>query len=342
MKPRPPQHIARRQFLSETTLAVGATLSAAALARAKAAVSTPAHTYDIERFRKVDPALIRYERVRRFTVPKPEPRRLAIGADGLLRVAAGNSVLVLDASGSPRHEIELGSAARAVAVAPDGTLFVGVKDHVEIFDAARKRIATWDAPKGRPLLTGIAVADKDVFVADAGNRVVWRHDRSGKFLRRIGEKDEHRNIAGIVVPSPFFDVEVARDGLLRVANPGRHRVETYTFDGDLELSWGKPGAAIDAFCGCCNPCNIELLPDGRVVTYEKGLPRVKVFSAKGELEGVVAGPASFADPSKSGAALDDDSHGGLDGAIDALGNVFVLDLIARDVQVFAPKPARAA
>jgi hypothetical protein len=59
------------------------------------------------------------------------------------------------------------------------------------------------------------------------------------------------------VPSACLDVEIAPDGLLRVNNPGRHRVETYTFDGDLELFWGRPSAAIDGFCGCCNPVNLD-------------------------------------------------------------------------------------
>jgi len=338
---RSPHLIGRRQFLSETTLAVGG-LSAGALAHAKAAISAPRFDYDIERFRTVDPALIRYKRTVRFAVPKPGSRRLAMGPDQRLYVAAGNSVLVLDQSGVLLRFLAASSPVRSIALAPDGTLFAGVKDHIEVFDEQSKRTAVWDAPKGRPLLTGIAVSADEVFVADAGNRIVWRYDRSGRFLRRIGEKDAHRNIEGFVVPSPFFDVKLGHDGLLRVTNPGRHRVEIYTFDGDLEFFWGKAGAAIDAFCGCCNPCNLDLLPDGRVVTFEKGLPRVKIFSMKGELECVAASPASFADPAQGRTVENQESHGGLDGVVDASGNILVLDLLGGDIQVFAPKPGRPA
>ena len=60
-----------------------------------------------------------------------------------------------------------------------------------------------------------AVTETEVFAADAGNRVILRYDKSGKLLRRIGEKDKERNVAGFIIPSPFFDVEIARDGLLR-------------------------------------------------------------------------------------------------------------------------------
>ncbi|MBM3243119.1 hypothetical protein FJZ31_43220, partial [Candidatus Poribacteria bacterium] len=44
---------------------------------------------------------------------------------------------------------------------------------------------------------------------------------------------------------------------------------------------------IDGFCGCCNPVNFAMLPDGRFVTCEKGLPRVKIYDADGTFSGVV-------------------------------------------------------
>ena len=104
---------------------------------------------------------------------------------------------------------------------------------------------------------------------------------AGKAARPDRQARPVAGIPGFIVPSPYFDVAVAPDGLLRVVNPGAHRVEAYTFDGHLELSWGKRGMGIGDFCGCCNPSNIAILPDGRVVTAEKGIPRVKVYSASG-------------------------------------------------------------
>ena len=332
--------IPRRRFLSAAAVAASAVgLGVRSTAGAADDSRVNRFQYDVERFRQVDPALVHYEPVARFTVPKPEPRRIAMGSDARLYVAAGTSVLVLNERGGLLRDIAAGGPVRSITVASDGTIHAGVKDHIEVFDPRGKRIATWDTPKGRPLFTGISVTENDVFVADAGNRIVWRYNRAGKVLRRIGDKDSARNIPGFVIPSPFFDVEAGADGLLRVANPGRRRIETYTFDGDLELAWGKSGAAIEAFCGCCNPCNLSVRADGRVVTCEKGLPRVKVFSATGEFEGVVAGPASFANPGK--AAPRESNYGGLDSAIDAQGRVCVLDLIAGDVQIFAPKKASA-
>ena len=142
------------------------------------------------------------------------------------------------------------------------------------------------------------------------------------------------------MPSPFFDVEVAADGLLRVTNPGRHCVEAYTFDGDLEFSWGKGGAAIESFCGCCNPINLALLRDGRVVTFEKGIPRVKIYNAQGAFELVVSGAETFAENAKI-CGPNDCTLGGLDGVVDSRGRVFILDLVAANIRVMQPKPEKA-
>jgi hypothetical protein len=63
---------------------------------------------------------------------------------------------------------------------------------------------------------------------------------------------------------------------------------------------------------------------------------VKIFSATGEFDCVVAGPASFSNPNKSPEAVES-GYGGLDGAVDAAGRVHVLDLVSLDIQVFAPR-----
>jgi len=334
--------LSRRRFLREgfggTLLAALGFSAASPSARAATTAGNP-FAYDVEKYRKVDPKLIRYEKVGQFHCPHPEPRRMTIGPDGLLYIAAAKVIGVFDRRGAPVREIACASAPRSVGVGDDGEVFVSLRDHLELFDRKGQRTATWEAPPGRPFLTGIAVGKSDVFVADAGNRVILRYDRAGKLAGRIGEKNTAKDIPGLVVPSPCLDVEIAPDGLLRVNNPGRHRVEAYTFAGDLEFHWGKPSMAIAGFCGCCNPVNVAMLPDGSCVTFEKGLPRVKVYTPEGQFDSVVAGPDQFSDTSQelAGSGPEDKVHFGIDGAVDAEGKVFVLDLVSGDVQVMKHK-----
>jgi hypothetical protein len=341
------QSISRRDFLKEAAggagvLAVGSGSFAASVGLARGAGAgkdANPFAYDVERLRKTDPRLIQYEQVGHFPSPGRDPRRIVIGPEDRVYIAAGEAVSVLDSSGGRLNEIGLGTAARCVAVAADGTVYAGTRDHVEVFDAKGKRLATWESPGKRTWLTGLAAGGNDVFAADAGNRVVLRYDKSGKLTRRIGEKNKDRNVPGIIMPSPYLDVKLAPDGLLRLNNTGRHRVEVYTPAGDLEAAWGKPSAGIEGFCGCCNPVGLAILPDGRCVTCEKGLPRVKVYSTEGVFESVVAGPETFPENAKATfvKGTEDCRLGGLDAAVDSQQRIYILDLVANDVRVMKHK-----
>ena len=293
--------------------------------------------YDLKEFSEVDPALIRYKEAGRIEVPSRGLHGIAVGPDDRVYVAADKTIQVFDADAARLSKIQLNDSPRCLTVAGDGAIYVGMKDRVDIYDRKGSRKHSWETPGQSAFFTSIAVSESDVFVADAGNREVLRYDASGKLVRRIGKRDVARNIPGFVVPSPYFDVAVAPDGLLRVANPGRHRVEAYTFDGDFEFSWGETSMDIEGFCGCCNPIDFAMLPDGRFVTCEKGLPRAKVYDADGTFASVVAGPEAFLENGRT-CTLDDLSNcqtGGLNVAVDSQGHVLVMDPIERVVRIFA-------
>ena len=324
--------LSRRKFVRQ--LAGGAVLAGTA-GYARAASSNP-YAYDVSRFSKTDPKLIGWEEVSRRTCPVKDARRLAIGPDDTVHVIAGNQVVRWRAAGDP-PSLDLGAPVRCAAIAVDGTLFVGLKDRIVVFDAAGKRQAEWTAPGPKTWFTGLAASEREVFAADSGNRIVWSFDHAGKTLGRIGAKDAARGVAGLVVPSPFLDVKLHTDGLLRVNNTGRHRIEAYTLDGDYVGGWGQVGMGIDRFCGCCNPIGLALLPDGRCVTCEKGLPRVKIYRTDGKFESVVAGAESFAANATACADPSDCTSGGLDAAIDSQGRIHVLDRVTAEVRILKPK-----
>lgn len=330
--------ISRRRFLAQTALGAGLAGTLTSFG-ARGADSQPnPFAYDVGKYAKTDPRLIGYQESGKFPAGDPEPRRIAFGAGQRLYIAGKNGVAVLGTDGTKLSELPAANA-RCVTTAPDGIIYIGLRDHIEVFDPQGRQLKAWDKPGAKTWFTGLAVGESDVFAADSGGRVILRYDRSGKLVGRIGEKNKERNAPGLVLPSPYLDVKLAGDGLLRTNNTGRHRVEVYTVDGDLELAWGKPSAAIDGFCGCCNPIGLALLPDGRWVTCEKGLPRVKVYSAEGKFECVVAGPESFPQNAKTGATKDlsDGNLGGLDATVDATGTVYILDLVAGDIRVMKRK-----
>jgi hypothetical protein len=334
----------RREFLGRGAgivvagAALGAMSSRWTDATAAESKANP-YAYDVERFGKTDPKLIRYEVAVQFRCASRQPRRIVAGPNDRLYIATAEGICIFSTDGSRVGDLALSAPARCVAVAADGTVFAGLRDHLELFDSKGQRKGAWEAPAGKPWLTGLAVGENSVFAADSASRALLHYDRSGKVLGRIGVKDKTREIPGLIVPSPYLDVDLGRDGLLRLNNPGRHRVEIYTVNGGLELAWGKPSASIEGFCGCCNPIGVALLPDGRTVTCEKGLPRVKVYGADGAFECVVAGTESFPENAKMGSMHDtsDGTMGGLDAAVDTAGRVWVLDLVTGEVRGMARK-----
>lgn len=333
--------INRRAFLQTSTGGAGLLLlSKLGLEPCSAASSQPnPFAYDVDRFTRTDPTLVKYERELNFPSPVQSPRCVEPGPNANMYVAGENSICMLDVLGKMTGKIETAQPARCLAVDGEGIIYAGIKDHVEVFDPKGRLLSKWDPPDKKTWITGIALIPGGVFAADSGNRVIWRLDSQGKTTGRIAEKSRQREIPGLIVPSPYLDVKLGADGLLRVNNPGRHRVEIYTPDGDLELVWGKPSAAIAGFCGCCNPIALSMLSDGRSITCEKGLPRVKIYGTDGTFECVVAGPEMFPKNAKAGATRNplDGTIGGLDASADAQGRIWVLDLVAEEIQVFKRK-----
>lgn len=302
-----------------------------------------AFQYHLTDFRKIDPALVHYRQTAEIAVNFREPRGVAVDAEDRIVVAGDKGLAVFDRDGTKRADYPLTDEPRCLAVAGPhhafpGRIYVGMKNRVEVYEATGKRLVAWEALGPKAMLTSIAIGEQDVLVADAGNRIVLRCDPAGQIVGRIGQRDPARHIAGFVIPSPYFDVAMAADGLLRVVNPGAHRIEAYTLDGDLEVFWGGHSEGIEGFCGCCNPTNMAILPDGRFVTSEKGIPRVKVYAADGRFDGVVAGPETLA----PGATILEETRPDhklpvFDVAADSRGRVLVLDPLTRKVRVFKEK-----
>lgn len=240
---------------------------------------------------KVAPKLIGYRETTTLATGLRWARGLAVSGDNLW-VAGDMELRLLNPTGKVLERHALPGAVHAVTLGPKGEIWCATDDQLGRLDGGVWTRCQSLGPRAR--LVSIAVQGENVYGADAGNRCIWHFDTDvspkGKFgnAPRDGQSDD-----SLVVPSPYLGLAVTTKGELLVANPGRHRIQTHDANGNLLSHIGVQGMEIHQFCGCCNPTALAALPNGDIVTAEKGLPRVKVIGANGKLKSVVAGPALF-------------------------------------------------
>lgn len=297
-----------------------------------------AFTYDVARFQKSDPALVRFEEIARFPAGLERARNITACPDGSMIVCGTGGIRKLADDGRALLEVPLPDPVYSTAVLTTGGILAGRAGKITRISPQGEVIEDWGAFSNKLLPTSIAAAGERILVADAGERVVLVIDKNGKTMARIGGRDEEKNIRGFVIPSPYFCVRMAPDGLLRVTNPGEHLIEAFTMDGDLEQSWGKGSFAVEGFCGCCNPVSFDIFPDGSYVTCEKGLPRVKLYDSHGGFTGLVAGPEAFPEYLKEANAGTPHTLGsGIYAAITNDGRVLVLDVVGGTIRIMKRK-----
>ncbi len=282
------------------------------------------YAYEDKNLRVVDESLILYKEIRNLKLPIKNP--VAIGyRQGVLTVAGDDRLIRLDTGGKLLKEISLGFIPFTF-LESEGFFYVSSGKEVAILDTAGVRTGSFSGLDTASFITSLDVADGKIFAADAGRRVVHRYAPDGtkeiEFKGKTGEGSGH----GFIVPGPCFALAVSPFGDLWVVNPGKHALEEYTYDGTLRGFWSAMVPGPEGFGGCCNPARIAFLPEGNLITSEKGLFRVKEYKPSGELVGVVAAPDKFKEDQKVPDVTSDEQ-----------GRVYVLDPETKMIRVFEKK-----
>lgn len=283
------------------------------------------YAFDVSEYAKVDPSEIIYKEVKAMNLPITEPKGIA-WYNGVIYVITDSSLVTLNSDGQMLNQIQLEASPTAIAV--NGNIWLAFKNRVVCLDQEGKEISRWEDYGPRSVITSLAVSPQFVFVADAGNRVVYQCDPDGKLEQRVGEKDPQLDVPGFIIPSPYFDVAVTEEGYLWAVDPGRHSLENFNADGSMRTSWTRTSVKTDGFSGCCNPAQMAIMSDNSFVTSEKGIVRVKIYDQHGEYKGVVAAPDQFDEVSLAPDVCVDDHD-----------RVILLDFTRKQVRIFEPKNA---
>ena len=279
--------------------------------------------YDLSPLQKVDSNLMTWNELPPLSLETDSPFAMAVDHEDRYFILDKTSLMILDPEGVLLNRILLNGKADALAVHPKHGIFLAQGRSVVnmAFDGSIR--SEWQPLNENAIITAIAVTDSDVFLADAGNKWIWRHSPEGAFRNTIGGRDAQAGRRGFLIPGVCFDIQIGTQDELWAVNPGFHRLELFSPEGRLRSSWGKSGWTLESFSGCCNPTHFAIMPDGRFVTSEKGLVRIKIYDQTGTLESVAASPAMF-DEGTEGLAL----------AVDSKSRIIALDPARRQIRRF--------
>jgi len=178
-----------------------------------------------------------------------------------------------------------------VHATPDGEIYVAGHGSMTRYDETGNELGRFpfdsieDGRFAEDHASGITVDEDHVFLA-------FGNGRSLRATESIVRFDRDFSNPVLVVEQQFgccahIDLDV-RDGELLVAENSRHRVNRFSFDGELIERWGRRDRnSIAGFEACCNPVNFDFAPNGTLYTAESGVGRVKRYSAKGDFLGLV-------------------------------------------------------
>ena len=253
-------------------------------------------------------------------------RGIAIGAEDRIHVLGDGMVKVFEAWGAFVREWPAPPGAACLAAGKGGRLYFGAPGRVEVQDDGGAPAGGFPAGgPGRPAeITAIKVLEDRVLVGDAAARLIRIHDLAGKAMGEIGARTK---TGCFILPNKSLDFGVGPGGVVHAGDTGRHQVSSWALDGSPRGAFGKYGLKRPQdFVGCCNPVNLAVAPTGEIVTAEKVVPRLKVFSPAGELLAVI-GPGPF-DPACTSIPV----------AVDSKGRIVAADPVRREVRIFLWEP----
>ena len=212
-----------------------------------------------------------YEFVTDFILPE-EVNRFEYN-DEKLFIAAGNNIYVYNANGEKQTSFAVKPDVRDIAVEGE-VIYVLYPTFIEVYSQQGDSLHQWEACSDLSDYCSLAIAGDFVFVTDAENKNICKYTKEGYFVKFI------QSPRGFVIPSYSFDI-VSRNDTIFCSNAGRHLVESYTLDGDFIAAFGGPGGESGFFAGCCNPSFLTFTSDGRMLTSEKGNPRISSYERNG-------------------------------------------------------------
>lgn len=192
----------------------------------------------------------------------------------VLYVATTDAVECYDIAGKRLNSFKTESQIRDITIFEE-KIYLLYPTKIAVYSLGGELLNSWEACSSESDYCQLTAFSGGVFVTDAANKNICKYSLDGTFSRFIDSPE------GFVVPSYSFGITNVGD-VVYCSNPGRHRVESYTADGDFIASFGKVGNGEGCFAGCCNPVHLTVTATGDIITSEKGNPRISCYGRDGK------------------------------------------------------------
>jgi len=190
---------------------------------------------------------------------------------------------VFRVSGEHFRDFPIEPGVRDIAIA-GRVIYLLYTNRIEKFlvgEELLNNVGGWETASPNSDFRALTITQNYIFVTDIGERQVVQFDKAGRVVRFLRSPDRFR------LPNRYaFDIININDTIF-VVNSGRHRIESYTLDGEFITWWGTPGGRPGAFAGCCNPMYIAATPAGNILTSERGVPRISSYDRDGNFRMVL-------------------------------------------------------
>ena len=208
-------------------------------------------------------------------------------SENMIYAALSGKVSVFDLSGKHQRDFEIKTDVRDIKINRTDvvhnvstTIYLLYPTRIDLYSTEGQKIDEWKACSDNSDYCAFTITKDYVFVTDVENKHIWQYDKQGQLMRFIKSPE------GFIIPSYSFDIININDTIY-CSNSGRHKIESYTLDGEFIASFGVTGTQAGAFAGCCNPVYLERTCNGNILTSEKGNPRISCYGKDGKFRTIL-------------------------------------------------------
>ncbi len=205
-----------------------------------------------------------------------EPSCFCITVDGDFVLGTKNSIVTISANGKLNNTVKMEHPVTAVYASQEG-LYAASGSTIYLINKDNNTSIISDLGS-KSIIKSIRKVDNKLYISDAGNRLLYIFNLQGKLKHIYSFEKPHT----LLIVSPWLDFIVLSDAKFWITNPGNHQIDLYSKEGKYIKSIPKSEETI-LFEGCCNPVLIEKISEKKLVTWEKGVKRLRVFDSEGKI-----------------------------------------------------------